>query len=375
MEWEDTADKHPVCAAVLAKIGPGKQGKKIREVFEGHEYGWPRDTVDGALIVLFSTGHIRAVYKGKTLSSGQLDQAKISMTDFRAETITINVKERIKLRKLFQVANLTCKSGEEASVAGEFLKQMLEKAENAGGEPPLPSVPSTEHIESMQSQASNDQLAAIFAESDDLKDQYEEWSILGELAEKRNPAWYTLQTFLKHANGLPGADDLHKQANAIANERRLLEKTNPLPAIHKAVAKILRDALKQAHDQFSATYDQEMTALNADDNWKKLDSGEQGQILEGEEIIALAPLSIGDDKGLIAALEETPLGNWRTKTVALGQQFTNAKIAAARLLEPEAQNVRLSSGTLKTEKDVEDWVARTQKMLLDKIKQGPLVIS
>ena len=37
---------------------------------------------------------------GMTLSQGQLDQAKISVTDFRAETTTLNAREKMKLRKL-----------------------------------------------------------------------------------------------------------------------------------------------------------------------------------------------------------------------------------------------------------------------------------
>src|SRR5690606_40652778 len=92
--WNDAPEKHPVCSAILSEIGSGKTGKEIRETFEKAPYGWPRDAIDAALITLFATGHLRAIYKGVQLDRGQLDQAKISATDFRVETVTIDVRSR-----------------------------------------------------------------------------------------------------------------------------------------------------------------------------------------------------------------------------------------------------------------------------------------
>ena len=47
---------------------------------------------------------------------------------------------------------------------------------------------------------------------------------------------------------------------------------------------------------------------------------------------------------------------------------------AARLLEPRVQTVRLSSGTLKTEDDVQNWLKEQETHLLAKLKDGPIVI-
>ena len=50
-------------------------------------------------------------------------------------------------------------------------------------------------------------------------------------------------------------------------------------------------------------------------------------------------------------------------------------MAAAKLLEPETQTVELPSGTLKTEDDVRNWIVDVEEELLDKIQDGPIVIS
>ncbi|NLY00886.1 MAG: BREX system P-loop protein BrxC, partial [Rhodopirellula sp.] len=132
VDWSDAPEKHPVCAAVLSEVGAGKRGKEVRDAFEAIPNGWPRDAVDAALITLHTTGHVRATHKGMTLSQGQLDQAKISVTDFRAETATINAKEKIKLRKLFQVAGVDCKPNEETAKAPVYLARLAELADRAG---------------------------------------------------------------------------------------------------------------------------------------------------------------------------------------------------------------------------------------------------
>ncbi|MBC7342616.1 MAG: BREX system P-loop protein BrxC, partial [Clostridia bacterium] len=169
--WNDAPEKHPVCSAILSGIGSGKTGKEIRETFEKAPYGWPRDAIDAALITLFTTGHLRALYKGVQLDRGQLDQAKISATDFRVETVTIDVRSRMKLRNLFQTAGFNCKAGEESSVAGQFLARLAELADHAGGDPPLPQRPSKAHLEEIRGLAGNEQLAAILEQSDTLLEQ------------------------------------------------------------------------------------------------------------------------------------------------------------------------------------------------------------
>ena len=76
MDHKDNPDKHPVSAAVLSAIGSGKKGKEIREQFENAPYGWPRDAIDGVLITLHTSGHVRAVTKGTVLRRGNSTRRK-----------------------------------------------------------------------------------------------------------------------------------------------------------------------------------------------------------------------------------------------------------------------------------------------------------
>lgn len=375
VDWTDSPEKHPVCSAVLSEVGSGKRGKDIRSAFEASPYGWPRDAVDAALIVLHTTGHLRATYKGQTLSQGQLDQAKISMADFRSETVTLNAREKMKLRKLFHGAGVECKPNEESAKAPTFLARLADLADHAGGDPPMPQRPKTDHLDTLRALAGNEQLAEILKQHDTLAQQVKDWGKLAELAAKRKPAWETLCTLLRHADSIQQTDELRKQADAVKSERRLLDASDPVPDIRKTAVDALRTALAAAHADYEKTYEEQMAALTASETWKKLKADQRKRILADEGIAEAEALTVGSEADLIRTLEQTPLPAWKTRTDALPQQFARAALAAAKLLEPKTQRVHLTSGTLKTEQDVKDWLAGTEEDLLAKVKNGPVVIS
>jgi len=373
--FNDKPEKHPVCSAILSVVGSGKKGKEVRLNFEESPYGWPRDAVDAALIVLHTTGHLKAMSNGIALGTGQLDQAKISVTEFRVETATIDVQQRIQLRKLIQSAGLKCNSGEELAQAGAFLATMIELADTAGGNPPMPARSSTAHIDLLRNYAGNEQLAEILRQYDVLTSQLKDWTKASELATKRKPAWEILCRFLHHAVGLSEAAELQKQADAIRDERRLLEHSDPVPAIHKKVVTVLRDALNTVYGEYKGLYESEMAKLTANENWKRIAEADRNRILAVEGINNLPAIEVSDDTALMRSLEECSLTSWRTRINALPQQFLNAAMAAAKLLEPKTQYVHLSSSTLHTPDEVKAWLAKTEKQLLDKLADGPVIIS
>ncbi|MHC4402059.1 MAG: BREX system P-loop protein BrxC, partial [Planctomycetota bacterium] len=375
VDWTEAPEKHPVCAAVLSEVGSGKRGKEVRDAFESSPYGWARDAVDAALITLHTTGHLRATHKGLTLSHGHLDQAKISVTDFRTETATLNAHEKMKLRKLFHDTGVDCKPNEETAKTPGFLARLADLADHAGGEPPMPARPSTAHLDTLRGFGGVEQLAEILKQHDTLTQQAKDWGKLAELAGKRKPSWDRLCLLIKHVDAMPGADEPRAQADAVKSERRLLDPSDPVPDILKATVNALRAAVTVAYAEYEKAYKDQMAALTASDNWKKLKADQQKKILTSEDIDELPSLTVGTEADLIRTLEQTPLPVWKTRTDALPQQFTRAGMAAAKLLEPKTQQVHLTSGTLKTEQDVKAWLADTEKVLLANLKKGPVVIS
>ena len=220
-----------------------------------------------------------------------------------------------------------------------------------------------------------EQLSEILKQHDTLAKQAKDWGKLAEVASKRKPDWEILCSLIKHLGAMPGVDELRKQADAVKSERRLLDVRDPVPDIRKAAVDTLRTAVTASHAECEKTFKERMAALTAGDNWKKLKADQQKQILANEGIDVLPVLTVGSEPELIQALEQTSLPAWKTRTDALPQQFARAAMAAAKLLEPKAQSVHLTSETLKSQEDVKTWVAVTEKGLIKKLKNGPIVIS
>jgi hypothetical protein len=164
------------------------------------------------------------------------------------------------------------------------------------------------------------------------------------------------------------------QAEAIRKDRLLLDATDRVTPLVKKAAEMLRAAVSEALLRHKRAHDDEMERLEANEAWKRIGKEQRQAILAEENIAALPAPAIGSDDELMAVLDAAPLASWREKTDALPQRFRNASMKAARQLEPKIQHVRLASGTLKSQADVKEWVARQEADLLDRLKDGPIVI-
>lgn len=375
LDYSGKTEEHPVCSAVLSFVGSGKKGKDVRAHFSDPPYGWSRDAIDAAIISLFGTSHLHATVNGAPLKPGQLDQAKVSSTDFRVESATIETRQRFKVRKLFQTAGTACKPNEEAAGAGLFLAKLIELAHGAGGEPPLPSQPDTSHLLELQSLTGNEQLLGILNRHDELVKNIEDWTKARDLAEKRLPGYRRLLSLARHADGLDAAKVVQPQIEAIAANRSLLDASDPVAGLTKVLTDALRAALAQSEKHYAEIYDQEWQRLESTESWQKIDQTDRDRILKGLHIAKVTKGATGTEQEVLESVERISLDAWRTRTAALPQLFADARIQADKLIEPKTHHVKLAGATLRTPEEVKAWIEKTEKELLEQVKHGPVVVN
>ncbi len=374
IDYSGKTEEHPVLSAVLSFVGSGKKGKEVRANFSNPPYGWSRDAIDAALISLCRTGHLRATASGMLLKPGQLDHAKVPAVDFRVESATVDARQRIKVRKLFQMAGVDCGPNEEASTASEFLIRLDELAKRAGGEAPLPPCPDTAHLSDLRSLAGNERLVGILNRYDQFVKDIEEWSKLRQWAEERLPEYKRLQALASHARELDAFKEIQSQIQAIVANRSLLGATDPVPALAKVLVHALRIAVSKAESAYSDTYGLELAKLLAADSWRQIDQADRDRILESLHIAPASKGATGTDQEVLESVERVSLDSWRTRTAALPQLFASARMRADQLVEPKIHHFRLNTVTLRTPGDVKTWVAKTEQKLLEQIKRGPILV-
>jgi hypothetical protein len=376
VEYDGATEQHPVCREILSKVGSGIEGRELRKVLSASPYGWPQDAIDGGIIALHAGGHLLARYNSQALAVGQLDQNKISKTEFRTETITLTAADKLKLRGLFQDAGISAKASDDLEMKSmEYLMHVESLARTAGGNAPLPEPPKTATLTDLRARIGNDRLKGLLDQADALKAEVAKWKKQAELATKRVPEWEKLQRLLTAGAGVESLTETQTAATGILNSRLLLDNADHVPPLVKQAAQALRTAVTGAQQAFAKRYAELLAELEASDAWGKITGQQRIAIMSEEGIESVPDPEVGSDEQLLQALQQTPVSSWNDKTAALATRFQNAGRKAAKLLEPKTQYVSLRSDTLRSEADVKAWLAEQEVTLVSKLKDGPLIIS
>jgi hypothetical protein len=367
------ADKHPVCQKLLAYIGPGKKGAEIRDNFEAPPFGWPRDSIDGALYALLAAGHIKATdASSKAVDAKSLDRAKLTQASFQRESVNIAPPQLIKIRSLFSAIGVPCQPKEELAKVPALLAKLREQASKAGGQAPAPAVPKLASIEAIEAQTGNAQLQELFARNDEIVGLSKAWTKAAESVAKRLPVWHQLNDLLRHAKALGPYAALKAEAEAVETQRSLLADPDPVrPLLDKAV-ELLRHALKAKLDGFQQAFEQQQSLLQADADWNKLSAKQRDDLVANHHLTAPSAVQLGTAEQLQDALDDCDLDHWVSKTQALPSRFQAARHAAVQLLKPNAVQVSIPRRTLNDTAELRAWLDEVESLLSQALKKGPV---
>jgi hypothetical protein len=357
----------------MKAIGGGKKGKELREKFEASPYGWPGDTVDGALFVLLASGHLRASLNAKSVKANELERSKIGVADFHLEQTVVTTGQKLVVRKLAQLVGVPCASGEELIAVPTLLGKLHEFARSAAGDPPAPSLEGLSLINTVEAVSGNDQIVALAANAAAIEAQVKAWTERAEKLKKRLPGWQTLQALLKEMGDLDGGT-LKAQAQAIQDQRTLLADPDPVAPLVKEANDRLRERIQQLADALSKTQKAAASSLDLDESWSKLDDAQRASIQEEAQLGSIPDLKVGTVDEVLATLRVTPLSTLETLKDALPQRYAAARRKAAQVIIPAAAQAHLPHRTLKTEAEVEAWVAEVREDLLAQVKKNPVIV-
>jgi hypothetical protein len=367
-------DKHPVCAAVLSYVGSGRKGTEVRKQFASPPCGWPQDAIDAALMVLHASGMLQARLNNEPVAKGKLDQKNLTTTEFRVEHVTLTKVELIGLRGLFGKIGMTVPPGAEAPAAVEFLNKVKATGETAGGDAPLPKRPDLVHIQDLAQRAGNDQLKAIFELKERLTNEIATWTARAEKIAERKPRWQSLLDLLKHAEGLPAAAQVQAETATIEQNRALLADPDPVPHLVGTLTDALRMAIDQAYAACTKAHEEGHSRLERSGDWPKLSPEQKYDLLSSHACRVVPEIAVGSTEEILGTLRQTKLSELRAISDALPTRFNNALAAAAKLLEPKAQQVKLPGGTIRNEDDLKTWLKATEDQIRARLKDGPVIL-
>lgn len=371
--YEGEPAQHPVCKAVLSFLGNGKSGAAIREHFEGAEFGWPRDAVNGAIQVLLVSGLIRTADGTSPL---ELENKAIGKTEFRVEATTLSAGERIRIRKVMQKAGIQAKSNEESVRVPELVERLRTLAEQAGGEPPRPMRPHSDALEAVRLSSGNDQLKAIVNNEDALLQAIDQWRETGDRIRQRIPQWQTLQRLTHFGKGLAEAEVLVAQVRQIEEYRLLLDEPDPVKPLLANLTQLLRETFNRLESDYNAQHHAGMQRLGTDEHWQQLSPDQRNDLLTQERLTASdkPTIQLGSTEQVLATLEQVRPDAFADRIAAMASRFDSVLVAAAERLEPRAKLLDLPRRTLKTEQDIEAWMTEVRDALQRALADGPVIV-
>lgn len=68
------------------------------------------------------------------------------------------------------------------------------------------------------------------------------------------------------------------------------------------------------------------------------------------------------------------LSSFADRVAAIDSRFDAVLVSAAELMEPKAQFVKLPSRTIKTDADIEAWLADAKKEIAQALQKGPVIL-
>ncbi|MGH7089282.1 MAG: BREX system P-loop protein BrxC [Stellaceae bacterium] len=363
------AETHPVCHAIRQALGAGRRGAELRSTFEASPFGWSRDAIDGALLVLDNADLIRSIGEdGQETTLRSLTRNRWGAVRFVPETHTPTQAQRRSVRGLAQAVKLNPQPNEEA----EVIPQLLERLENAvaasGGPPPAPAPAEAPALAAFRGLSGNERLIEIASRAKELQAQLAEWRRAAELIAARMPAFRLVERLVEL--GAAG------QAAALADireRRRLLEEPDPLPPLRQDAAAELRTRLNAAVDAYQQACQEGEQRLADDADWQRLTPDERHTLRAEAGLLRIERPGVSTPEEIAAALTARNLGQWQIIAKAMPQCVAEALAEAAEKFTPEVKQIRLPAPKVLPDLAALDaWIAEVRAALVAALVDGPV---
>jgi hypothetical protein len=374
--WQGEAPANPVCKEVLARTsGSGTKGSDLQRDLGDAPFGWPPDSINGALLALLASGNIRAERDGHPVDGPkELPATQISKATFFKEDEPPTKHEQLAVRGVLTEAKVSYTAGKEGAAISGLVQHLLGLAARAGGRPPLPEPPDTSRLDGIAALAGNQQVRAVAQDAEQLRQDIKAWSGAGIQRAAREEAWQTLDRLLGHAESLDVTASIREQRDAIEADRLLMADPDPVTPLVNALSEALRTAVLVAATSVRQDLKRAIADIEASAEWKPLDPTDRTSILVAAGLSTAAVPSLGTGDELLKTLDATSLVAWAERRQAIPAKIANARAAAANKLETKSVSVSAPAATLRTEPEVDAYLTKFRQQLTQHVTNGETVI-
>lgn len=368
--------QHPVCKEVFASVNAaGVKGADLQKRFTSPPYGWPKDAVTGAVLVLLASGNVRATLDNKDLNGPkELLQTQVGKVVLYKEDEPPTTQQRLQLRSLLTAASVKFENGQEVAQVPALLEHFRQVAKQCGGPAPLPESPTLDLLDQFDNLGGNQRARAVADAQAELNAVLKHWAATAERREQRLTQWHEFERLLQHAAGIPVAGKAAQAAETVRTQRRLLEDPDPVQPYVVELSTALREAVLQRSSEYNEAVSVARGALEKVDGWAKLTEEQRNEVIAVGSLTAAPVPEVGSTAALLAALDHTSLDSWKDRLGFVAPRVEAAQVKVAQLLEPASVPVRLPTTTIKTEQDLDAYLEAVRNAVQPHLHANQIVI-
>jgi hypothetical protein len=369
VDHQGDAHLHPVCKTLLKAMGSGKQGAELRKLFTSAPYGWPVEAIHTGLRMLALTGQVRV--KGadhKPVDLLSLNDQAIGTCTFDAASPPVSLNEKLAVRGLGTLLGLTISAGEELAKAPMIVERLQERAAAAGGGPPAPAAPTVPGWDKLQTATGNDLLAELAVRKPEVESLIPAWTQAAKLRDARMAQWALAQTLIEL-----GATGQRAEADAIRSQRLLLAEPDPVAPLVATACTALRQEADAAYTAWRAAWEYGEAELKASPAWNTISQDKRHGLRAEHNLREYPPPDLSTPAAIVASLKERNCSQWRDMAAAHPARVQAALKDAQDEVEPKTQYVRISRPTMRTEAELDDWLAGLRTAIAPLLASGPVL--
>ena len=149
---------------------------------------------------------------------------------------------------------------------------------------------------------------------------------------------------------------------------------DPVAPLIKELADALRTAVIDAAKAAKDDQTKALADIEASAEWQLLGQADRESILAASGLSSVDSPSVGSDEELLRSLDSMPLSAWGERRQAVPAKVAAVRQSAGKKLEPKSVAVSAPAATLRTEAEVDTFLAELRERLVHHIAIGETVI-
>ena len=364
------AETHPMALEIFTVIGSGShKGAKLRDRFMGAPYGWSNEAVIAVLAALFAAGQLKVTSaSGQAVAMGKFLERDVGQYAFERENTPLSMSEKRAIARLTK-----CKPDEAEIEAPRFVAKLKDAFSRIAGPAPRPTPILPDLLDEFDKLSGKELVKRLAMEEKAAQKLWEQLEVQQARVDDREPRWLDLGRLMAYLDDDPAASALKVERQAVLDGRQLLAEHDPAPPLIHRASDVLRAALNESYAAYARNFAAGVQGLQQQSDWQQLPAPDQAAILFQVGLSAAEPApTVGTRNELLVSLAQCTPQRWAERHDAIAGKLQQARLACARKLEPKVQHVAVPSRMVRTEAELDAWLAEVRLAAMAKLQIGPV---